>query len=260
MAVTGDKGRTGNRATEELGTATQALAAATAALSRALKQSLSDAGADVSDQLATSLRAVSREIADASTELGRKAGDQRRRAKVDATRASLLAAARKLFAERGFEGASVGDIAAEAGFTKGALYSQFGSKEELFAEITRQIAAEDAAWVAEHSGDDLAETLAVDAADAESRSMWMLSVEVWAYSLRHPEAREQLMPLMTQSWRTMTGLVAVRNGRMDEPTPSDRDTALGVLAVHTFASMLAALDDPDAAASADRLIRRLLAD
>lgn len=253
-----DKARRGDGAAEELGTATQALANATAALSRALKQGLTEAGAEVGDQLAASLRAASREIADASTELGRRAGDQRRRAKVDATRASLMAAARKLFAERGFEGASVGDIAAEAGYTKGALYSQFGSKEELFAEITRQLADQDAAWFAEQSGADLAEAYAVDGADAESQALLTLSLEVWAYSLRHPEARDQLMPLLTQSWRNATALIAARNGRPDSADEPDRDTALGVLAVHTLASMLAALDDPDAAASADRLLRRLL--
>lgn len=247
-------------AAEELGTATQALANATALLSRALKQGLAEAGAEVSDQLATSLRAVSREIADASNELGRRAGDQRRRAKVDATRASLLAAARKVFAERGFEGASVGDIAAEAGFTKGALYSQFGSKEELFAEITRQLAAEDAAWSEQQSGTDLAATYAVSTPDPDARSLLLLSLEVSLYALRHPESREQLMPLLTQSWQSATGLVAARNGRPEQPDPYDRDTALGLLAVHTLASMLAALDDDPQAvsAAAGRLLRRLL--
>lgn len=254
------KGSKVGDAAEELGTATQALANATALLSRALKQGLTEAGAEVSDQLASSLRMVSREIADASSELGRMAGDQRRRAKVDATRASLLAAARKVFAERGFEGASVGDIAAEAGYTKGALYSQFGSKEELFAEITRQLAAEDAEWSAQQSDPDLAATYAVAAPDPDARSLLLLSVEVSLYALRHPEAREQLMPLLTQSWGTATDLVATQNGRPGHPEQDDRDTALGLLAVHTLASMLAALsDDPDdASAAADRLLRRLL--
>lgn len=256
------KGHGMDDATEELGTATQALANATALLSRALKQGLTEAGAEVSDQLASSLRMVSREIADASTELGRMAGDQRRRAKVDATRASLLAAARTVFAQRGFEGASVGDIAAEAGYTKGALYSQFGSKEELFTEITRQLAAEDTEWSAQQSGTDLAATYAVTAPDPDAQSLLLLSLEVSLYALRHPESRTQLMPLLTQSWGTATSLVAARNGRPDQPEQGDRDTALGLLAVHTLASVLAALsDDPgEVSAAADRLLRRLLAD
>jgi AcrR family transcriptional regulator len=51
------------------------------------------------------------------------------------TRAALLDAAARVFVERGFQGASVELIAAEAGFTRGAFYSNFSSKEELFAEL-----------------------------------------------------------------------------------------------------------------------------
>jgi AcrR family transcriptional regulator len=54
------------------------------------------------------------------------------------TRAALLDAAARVFVERGFQGASVEVIAAEAGFTRGAFYSNFASKEELFAELLQQ--------------------------------------------------------------------------------------------------------------------------
>ncbi|MGI8462299.1 MAG: TetR/AcrR family transcriptional regulator [Solirubrobacterales bacterium] len=54
------------------------------------------------------------------------------------TRSSLLAAASSLFAERGLEGASIDDVAAEAGYTKGAFYANFSSKEELFLAILEQ--------------------------------------------------------------------------------------------------------------------------
>ncbi|OAA27378.1 transcriptional regulator [Frankia sp. EI5c] len=47
----------------------------------------------------------------------------------------LLGVARKLFAEKGFEGTSVQDVVAAAGVTKGALYHYFGSKDELLYEI-----------------------------------------------------------------------------------------------------------------------------
>lgn len=48
------------------------------------------------------------------------------------TRALLLEAAARVFAARGLDGATVDDVAAAAGFTKGAVYSHFGSKDELF--------------------------------------------------------------------------------------------------------------------------------
>ena len=48
------------------------------------------------------------------------------------TRAALLSAAYDLFPRGGMERTSVDDIAAAAGYTKGAFYSNFRSKEELF--------------------------------------------------------------------------------------------------------------------------------
>jgi AcrR family transcriptional regulator len=48
------------------------------------------------------------------------------------TRISLLRSAARLFSERGMEGTSVEEISADAGYTKGAFYANFKSKEELF--------------------------------------------------------------------------------------------------------------------------------
>ena len=58
------------------------------------------------------------------------------------TRAALIAVARKLFAERGYSGASVDEIAAEAGVTTGALYHQFNSKREVFQATFAALEAE----------------------------------------------------------------------------------------------------------------------
>jgi AcrR family transcriptional regulator len=51
------------------------------------------------------------------------------------TRARLLDAAERVFLRRGLQGSSVEEIAAEAGFTRGAFYSNFKSKDELFVEL-----------------------------------------------------------------------------------------------------------------------------
>src|ERR1035438_3365086 len=51
------------------------------------------------------------------------------------TREHLLAAAAEVFAERGFHGASLDEVAAVAGFTKGAVYSNFKNKEDLFLAL-----------------------------------------------------------------------------------------------------------------------------
>lgn len=54
------------------------------------------------------------------------------------TRDRLIDAATALFAERSIEGASVEEICERAGFTRGAFYSNFDSKEDLCLEIVRQ--------------------------------------------------------------------------------------------------------------------------
>jgi AcrR family transcriptional regulator len=54
-----------------------------------------------------------------------------------ATRDRLLDAAAEVFAERGYEGAALADIARRAGFTTGAIYSRFRNKAELLLEVVR---------------------------------------------------------------------------------------------------------------------------
>jgi len=56
-----------------------------------------------------------------------------------ATRAALMAAARSLFAERGFAGVGTETIVRTAGVTRGALYHQFADKTELFAAVHEEI-------------------------------------------------------------------------------------------------------------------------
>ncbi|MGF6967732.1 AcrR family transcriptional regulator [Paraburkholderia sp. WC7.3g] len=56
----------------------------------------------------------------------------------DQTRERLLDAAQVIFMKKGFVAASVEDIAAAAGYTRGAFYSNFRSKSELFLELLRR--------------------------------------------------------------------------------------------------------------------------
>ena len=63
---------------------------------------------------------------------GGKPAVRARRPRRDAVRRRLLDAALAVFAERGFNGASLDEVAAAAGLTKGAIYSNFASKDELF--------------------------------------------------------------------------------------------------------------------------------
>ena len=51
------------------------------------------------------------------------------------TKVELIDAARSVFLRRGFHGASLDEIAEEAGYTKGAVYSNFDGKDDLFLAI-----------------------------------------------------------------------------------------------------------------------------
>ncbi len=62
-----------------------------------------------------------------------------RAAMMQETRAKLLAAGRKAFAEKGFAGAYMDDFTAQAGLTRGALYHNFGDKRGLFAAVVDEI-------------------------------------------------------------------------------------------------------------------------
>ncbi|MDQ1130644.1 TetR/AcrR family transcriptional regulator [Microbacterium sp. SORGH_AS_0888] len=63
------------------------------------------------------------------------------------TRARLVEAASLVFAESGVEGASVEAICERAGFTRGAFYSNFGSKAELLFALVQQLAEEKVARI-----------------------------------------------------------------------------------------------------------------
>lgn len=58
------------------------------------------------------------------------------------TRNRLVRASLEVFVEKGLDGATVDDLARAAGFTRGAFYSSFSSKEEVFTELFSSVTAE----------------------------------------------------------------------------------------------------------------------
>lgn len=59
-----------------------------------------------------------------------------RERRLEHTRSVLLDAAEEVFAEKGFMAASLDDIAGAAGYTKGAIYKHFATKEDLFLAVS----------------------------------------------------------------------------------------------------------------------------
>ena len=256
---------------DSVGAATRALADATATLTRLLSHQVSAVGAEVSEAVAASLREAARGLSDASETVEKRTGasraDLRRQARVDRTRADLLAAAARVFAAQGYEGAAVGDIASAAGYTKGAVYANFGSKADLFLALAREQVLCTAPVVDAGAG-SLADRLVAGMAAVPDGPEMLLTLEVLAYAVRHPESRAALGPVVEASLADLASQVrddrvARSGGEPDAPpTTADRDTALGLVAVCTFSTMLAAItgDAVDASGVGARLVERLLGD
>lgn len=95
---------------------------------------------------------------------------KRRVESMEENRAKLIAAARKAFAENGYSAASMDELTADVGLTRGALYHNFGDKRGLLAAVVHQIDAEMASRAQEiggQAGDDWEGLLAEGAAYIE---------------------------------------------------------------------------------------------
>ena len=127
------------------------------------------------------------------------------------TRQELLDAAARVFVERGFEGASIEAITEEAGYTRGAFYSNFASKAELFAELLqqrvyttyRQMAAASAAGERQ-SLRETGERLAAIQGATEGRWLFRL----WLELLAHAGRDDQFRKLAGRFWSTTRELSA----------------------------------------------------
>lgn len=115
-----------------------------------------------------------------------------------ATRRKLLDAAKRIFAQDGFEGARLEDIAAGAGYTRGAFYANFKSKEDiffaLFEEWVRERIETLTSALCRHS-DPAEKLMALRTHYAElatDRRLVLISLEFKLFALRHPEAHYRL--------------------------------------------------------------------
>src|SRR3954453_3654381 len=97
--------------------------------------------------------------------------------KQEATRRSLLGSASRLFCRRGLEGTSVDEVAEAAGYTKGAFYANFKSKEELFLvmldeKFSRELERLDRTLAGTDEPDEEARTAAADYIHFASDDEW----------------------------------------------------------------------------------------
>jgi AcrR family transcriptional regulator len=116
----------------------------------------------------------------------------RRAELVERNREAVLAAARRVFIDRGYAGATLDAIAEAAGFSKGVVYSQFDSKADLFLTLLERRIVERAQQteriVAEHAGlAGLRKVFEAGGEDAVSEAAWArVLVEFRALASRDP--------------------------------------------------------------------------
>jgi AcrR family transcriptional regulator len=152
------------------------------------------------------------------------------------TRERLLDAAGRVFARRGFHAASVDEVAEAAGYTKGAVYSNFRSKDELFlALLDRRLAGQleqVGALYAIESSEELRAAMhgRTEEELAEARDFAVLIVEFWLYAMRHPAARAELATRYRQLRGRLGELIAARHARhgTSPPMPPEHLAALAL--------------------------------
>ena len=113
-------------------------------------------------------------------------GEFDRSARRARTRAQLLESAARVYTDKGVDGATLDDVADQAGFTKGAVYDHFGSKDSLlFALLDEYLTAE------------IAEQLALFEANRNVPGRPQIAADRW---LEHVEADPAVLRLFVEAW------------------------------------------------------------
>jgi AcrR family transcriptional regulator len=140
------------------------------------------------------------------------------------TRQDLLTAAETCFVTRGFHATSVDEVAEKAGYTKGAVYSNFASKEDLFfgvyqrrvdhvlTEVVPGLRRPERAF-------DWA-TATIQRRDGDDG--WLaVFLEFWAHVLRHPELRGRFAASHTRILEQLADAVRLLADERGRALPSD---------------------------------------
>ncbi|HTT87529.1 MAG TPA: TetR/AcrR family transcriptional regulator [Acidimicrobiales bacterium] len=166
------------------------------------------------------------------------------------TREYLLRAAAEVLARRGFHGASLDEVAATAGYTKGAVYSNFKNKEDLFLALLEAIQ--------QREMDQVEATIDASDVPPEARlgdfvslfrrqsqdlgENWdVLYQEFALYAMRNDAAREKLTELDAAAIDRV-GLLIAAEGDWRRPEASTRHLARMIVALFHGVGLMRALD------------------
>jgi len=160
------------------------------------------------------------------------------------TRELLLKAAETIFVRDGYEGAELGEIAALAGRTKGSIYANFKSKEEIFLELIDQHTKRNRAQMEEMLGrstsveGNLAALRQFALEVIEDKSWALLFLEFKLFAIRHPESRERLQKHFDE---VIPGARETRFSELLGAAGTGDEALSRVLAIQALFPMLSAL-------------------
>jgi len=170
------------------------------------------------------------------------------------TREFLLRAAAQVFSQRGFYGASLDEVAAVAGFTKGAVYSNFKNKEDLFLALLESIYEDELAQVRatlapggppeSHLSEFVSYIRQQYEAHGDEWINWVaLREEFLVYAMRNAAARQKLAAFSELDISSVAEIIEAERARhgieTDEPA---RHAARFVVALMNGISVMRALD------------------
>ncbi|OBG96204.1 TetR family transcriptional regulator [Mycobacterium sp. E3251] len=173
-----------------------------------------------------------------------------RERRLEHTRGLLLDAAEEIFARKGLSGAALEDIADAAGYTRGAIYSHFGAKEELFLAVTdrqRQRFLDGFTEIIQSFSrlgdidiDELAERWSQASNDPNRAA---LNYELTLFLLRSPEARDRLAAQRLETVRSLADFIAKNVARLGASLTMPADAlARVILAVNDGVTLGSQLD------------------
>ena len=155
-----------------------------------------------------------------------------------ATRKELLDAARRVFVERGYHGASLELVAGEAGYTKGAVYSAFGSKGQMFLAVYEREVDERWSRIEREVGEIVASGAPHDYNAEATRDFfdrfrteraWTLALlEFRLHAARDPALNEQYAEQHRRVVERLAGVIGLTTGA--DPGPAG-ELALAVVAL-----------------------------
>lgn len=152
-----------------------------------------------------------------------------RSARREATRRRLLAAASEAFAERGLHGTTVEDVCERAGFTRGAFYSNFTSRDDLVIALVEERSTalrERVTELTRRAGltpsELLHEVLTTWTEQPGEREQWLLlQTELMLHAIREPAAGAAWREVVTHNLREIAAILEAYLGHQGVRLPID---------------------------------------